>query len=91
MLKLGLILMIFPALGLMTGYMLEQNQIEACTQGGGVWHWALERCEASGNYPFVPFMMRYPLLVNGGMSIVVLGTLLTLFGLYRPRVSGKSV
>lgn len=85
MLKLGLFLLIAPAVALMAGYMYEQNQIEVCLQGGGVWNWAAESCEASGKYPFVPFMMRYPLLVNGGMLLVVLGLLITLVGLYRPK------
>ncbi|HSG03733.1 MAG TPA: hypothetical protein VLA39_08400 [Marinobacterium sp.] len=85
MLKLGLTLLIVPAVALMAGYMYEQNQIEACVQAGGIWNWAAERCEASGDYPFVPFMTRYPYLVNGGMTLVVMGLLVTLVGLYRPK------
>jgi len=85
MLKYGLILLIVPAVALMAGYMVEQNQIETCLQSGGVWNWAAERCETSGKYPFVSFMMRYPLLVNGGMLLVVLGLLITIVGLYRPK------
>lgn len=90
MLKLGLILLTLPAIGLMAGYMYEQNQIEACVQAGGVWNWAAESCATSGSYPFVPYMARYPLLVNGGMLLVVLGLLLTLVGLYRPKTVERS-
>lgn len=87
MLKLGLALLILPAIALMAGYMVEQNQVEACIQGGGVWHWAAETCEESGKYPFVSFMQRNPLLVNGGMLLVVVGLFMTLIGLYRPKAA----
>lgn len=90
MLKLGLALLILPAIAMMAGYMVEQNQVEACIQGGGVWHWAAETCESSGKYPFVSFMQRNPLLVNGGMLLVVLGLLMTLVGLYRPKMAERS-
>lgn len=88
MLKLGLALLILPAFALMAGYMVEQNQVETCIQAGGVWHWAAERCETAGDYPFVSFMVRNPLLVNGGMLLVVLGLFMTLLGLYRPNRQG---
>lgn len=90
MLKLGLALLILPAIAMMAGYMVEQNQVEACIQGGGVWHWAAETCETSGKYPFVSFMQRNSLLVNGGMLLVVLGLLITLVGLYRPKMAERS-
>lgn len=90
MLKFGLALLTLPAIAMMAGYMVEQNQVEACIQAGGVWHWAAETCESSGKYPFVSFMQRNPLLVNGGMLLVVLGLLMTLVGLYRPKMAERS-
>ncbi len=84
MLRLGLLLLVIPSVALMTAYMLEQNQIADCLADSGVWNYAEGQCETSGSFPFVPFMMRYPIAVNGGMLLSVLGLILTIIGLYRP-------
>ncbi|SEG83876.1 hypothetical protein [Marinobacterium lutimaris] len=85
MLRLGLLLLIVPPLALMAGYMIEQAQVDACLDGGGAWHYAEAQCVSSGEYPFVPFMMRHPLLVNGGMLLSVVGLFFSLIGLYKGR------
>lgn len=84
MLKLGLFLLCAPALLLMGAYMFEQNDIEACIASGGSWEYVQGFCDAENSHAFVPFMVRYPVLVNGGMLLSVLGCLLTIVGLYLP-------
>lgn len=84
MLRFGLILLILPALALMSAFMMEQNQIRECLAQPGVWDYSMSICESEGKFPFIPFMARFPLWVNGGMLVSVLGLLLTIVGLYRP-------
>ncbi|KEA62429.1 hypothetical protein ADIMK_3320 [Marinobacterium lacunae] len=88
MLKVGLLLLILPPLALMTGYMMEQAEVDACLDAGGAWNYVERVCvddAASGTFPFVPFMMRHPVLVNGGMLLSVVGLLFCMVGLYRGR------
>lgn len=88
MLRLGLLLLILPPLGLMAGYMMEQADVDACLDVGGAWNYLERLCSDSaetGALPFVPFMQRHPVLVNGGMLLSVLGLLFCLAGLYRGR------
>lgn len=84
MLRLGLILLILPSLALMGAYMYEQHLIESCTATGGFYDYALSECNPQTEQPFIPFMVRYPLLVNGGMLLSVLGLFLSIVGLYKP-------
>lgn len=84
MLRLGLILLIVPSVLLMVLYMNEQNQVRECEAVQGVWNYLEARCESEGEYPFVSFMARNPLLVNGGMLASVIGLFMTVIGLYRP-------
>ncbi|MFC6670645.1 hypothetical protein [Marinobacterium aestuariivivens] len=85
MLRLGLLLLVLPGLAMMAGFMLEQSAVDACLDSGGSYEYAAGTCDSTGNHPFVPFSARYPLLVNGGMSLSVIGLLLCLTGLYRGR------
>lgn len=85
MLRLGLLLLVLPPLLLMGGYLYEQAAVDACLDQGGSWHYLQRICDSTQQHPFVPFMMRYPLLVNGGMLVAVLGLLLCIAGLYRGR------
>lgn len=88
MLKLGLLLLILPPLALMAGYMMEQAEVDACLDTGGAWNYLERLCvqsAESGNLPFVPFMQRYPIMVNGGMLLAVLGLVFCMVGLYRGR------
>jgi hypothetical protein len=85
MLRLGLLLLLVPAIGMMSGYMLEQSVIDACLDAGGAFDYAAEACDPAGDHAFVPFSARNPLLVNGGMLLSMLGLLLCLGGLYRRR------
>lgn len=86
MLRLGLILLVVPAVLLMAGYLYDLAQAGACLEQGGAWDYRSARCDAAGaDHPFVPFMVRHPLWVNGGMLLSVFGLLLCLAGLYRRR------
>ncbi|WP_020679618.1 hypothetical protein [Marinobacterium rhizophilum] len=86
MLRLGLVLLLLPAIGMMTGYMMERSLIDACLDAGGSYDYVAEACDPVGNHAFVPFSRRNPLLVNGGMLLSSVGLLLCLGGLYRRRV-----
>jgi len=84
MLKLGLLLLCAPSVLLMGAYMFEQNDIEACIASGGSWEYVQGLCDTHNSHDFVPFMVRYPVLVNGGMLLSILGCLLTIAALYLP-------
>ena len=84
MLRLGLLLLIIPAVLLMVLFMNEQNQVRECLSAEGVWNYLEARCEPEGTFPFISFLERNPLLVNGGMLASVLGLFMTVIGLYRP-------
>lgn len=85
MLRVGLLLLIVPPLLVMAGYLMEQASVDACLDRGGVWHYLDSACLQSGKPPFVPYMQRHPLFVNGGMLLAVLGFVFCLSGLYRRR------
>lgn len=85
MLKTGLLLLILPGVLLMGGYLYDLSLVEGCVDGGGSWDYQAERCDTERQHPFVPFMARHPLLVNGGMLLSVVGLLLCIAGLYRRR------
>ncbi|MBP0047160.1 hypothetical protein H9C73_00305 [Marinobacterium sp. AK62] len=87
MLRLGLILLVVPALLLMGGYLYDLSLADACLDQGGSWDYTAAQCDsADANHPFVPFMVRHPLWVNGGMLLSVLGLFLCIAGLYRRRM-----
>lgn len=85
MLRIGLLLLILPGILLMGSYLYELSQVDACLEGGGSWNYPEAFCDREARHPFVPFMVRHPLLVNGGMLLSVLGLLLCMAGLYRRR------
>ena len=85
MLRIGLLLLILPGVLLMGGYLYELSQVDACLETGGSWNYLEAFCDRKVQHPFVPFMVRHPLLVNGGMLLSVLGLLLCMAGLYRRR------
>jgi hypothetical protein len=87
MLRLGLLLLVVPPLILMGAYLMEQAGVDSCLDAGGAWNYAQARCESEGEFPFVPFMVRHPLMVNGGMLLAVVGLVFCLIGLYRGRGS----
>lgn len=85
MLKLGLLLLVLPGMLLMGAYLYDLSLVEACLDSGGSWDYIEARCDTEHQHPFVPYMARHPLLVNGGMLLSVLGLLLCIAGLYRRR------
>jgi len=85
MLKLGLTLLIVPCLALMGGYMYEQSLVDDCLDIGGSFDYQNLMCDMQNKQPFIPYMARYPMFVNGGMLLSVLGVFMTVIGLYRPR------
>lgn len=85
MLRIGLLLLIVPIILLMGVYFWELGDIRECTFNGGYWNYLDGECHDSPQ-PFVSWLQRYPLLVNGGMLLSVLGALLCAIGLYtKPR------
>ncbi|MGY4877029.1 hypothetical protein ACLUEY_03975 [Vreelandella aquamarina] len=84
MIRLGLLLLILPLMVLMGVYFWELNDVRACQLEGGHWNYLLEACRETPQ-PFVPWVERAPLLVNGGMLVSVLGLALCMFGLYQKR------
>jgi hypothetical protein len=85
MLRIGLLLLVFPSVVLMGVFFYEQMQISDCLAGGGYWDYLQSVCDQQ-SHPFIPLMARKPLLVNGGMLLSCLGLLITIVGLYRRRM-----
>ncbi|WP_290789026.1 hypothetical protein [Halomonas sp.] len=81
MLKLGLLLLIAPILLLLGLYFWEMSDVRECTYAGGYWDYMEGVCRDTPQ-PFVSWLERYPLLVNGGMLLSVAGTVMCAAGMY---------
>ncbi len=85
MLKIGLLLLIVPPLTLMGLYFWELSDVRECTLiQGGYWDYLDGVCRDTSQ-PFVPWVERQPLLVNGGMLLSVVGLVTCMAGLYVKR------
>lgn len=84
MIKIGLLFLTIPCLALMGFYLPEQASISDCLAVGGSFDYVNQVCDLEAEHPYLPFMARHPLMVNGGMLVAVLGTFLCIIGLYRP-------
>lgn len=84
MVRLGLLLLMLPLFVLMGVYFWELNDVRECQLGGGHWNYLAGVCRDVPQ-PFVPWVERMPLLVNGGMLLSVLGLVLCMVGLYQKR------
>ncbi|MCL7930906.1 hypothetical protein [Halomonas llamarensis] len=84
MIRLGLLLLILPLVVLMGVYFWELNDVRACQLDGGHWNYLAGVCRDTPQ-PFVPWIERMPLLVNGGMLVSVLGLVLCMVGFYQKR------
>ncbi|MYL23278.1 hypothetical protein [Vreelandella massiliensis] len=84
MVRLGLLLLILPLFVLMGVYFWELNDVRECQLGGGHWDYLANVCRDAPQ-PFVPWVERMPLLVNGGLLLSVLGLVLCMVGLYQKR------
>ncbi|MFY0658011.1 hypothetical protein [Neptunomonas sp.] len=83
MLKLGLLLLIVPCVLLMGGYIYEYSLVDSCRAQGGSFDYLRQLCDNAQTHPFIPFMMRHPLQVNGGMLLAVVGLCCCVVGLYK--------
>ncbi len=81
-LRIGLVLLIVPGVIMMAGYMNELSAVNACIEAGGSFDYTNALCDQSQKHPFIPYMARNPLLVNGGMLLSVVGLFFCLAGLY---------
>lgn len=86
MLRIGLFLLILPSLALMSVFFIDQAAVDACLDQGGSFNYKDELCDMENEHPFVPLLVRHPLLVNGTMLLSVIGLLMCMKGLlWRPR------
>lgn len=83
MLRFGLLLLIIPCLLLMGTYMYEQSTVDMCLDMGGSFNYELLVCDHENSHPFMPYMVRHPLFVNGGMLLSVIGLFFCIIGLYK--------
>lgn len=84
-LRIGLILLILPGVVMMAAYFNELNDMQACLSAGGSFNYTEMVCDQSNNHPVIPFSVRHPMLVNGGMLLSVVGLFFCLAGLYTRR------
>ncbi|QJQ94495.1 MULTISPECIES: hypothetical protein [Halomonadaceae] len=84
MMRLGLLLLVTPLFMLMGVYFWELGDVRECTLSGGYWDYYERRCRDTPQ-PFVSWLERHPLLVNGGMLLSVLGLVMCMVGLYTKR------
>ena len=90
MLKAGLGLLVIPSVLIMAGYLYELSFVNECLSAGGSFDYWIGECDFEQSHPFVPFMIRYPLIVNGGMLVAVVGLVLCVAGLYRRGGSNEA-
>lgn len=85
MLRLGLILLVVPAIALMVVFYIDQNAVTTCTAQGGSYNYTLGECDLQNTHKFVPLIARHPLLINGAMLLSVIGLFMCMKGLlWRP-------
>ena len=86
MLRIGLILLILPAVALMALFFIDQSAVDACLDQGGSYNYDLGECDLQQEHPFKPLLVRHPLLINGSMLVSVIGLCMCMKGLlWRPR------
>ncbi len=85
MIRLGLLLLVLPVLVLLGVYFWELGDVRACQLDGGYWDYLASVCRETPQ-PFVSWLERSPLLVNGGMLLSVVGLVMCMVGFYtKPR------
>lgn len=85
MLRLGLILLIVPAVVLMVVFFVDQSAVTVCLEQGGSYNYRLGECDLQQKHEFIPLITRYPLLINGSMLLSVIGLMMCMKGLlWRP-------
>ncbi|MDI3326164.1 hypothetical protein QKW35_17425 [Pontibacterium granulatum] len=82
MLRIGLLLLIVPGVVMMGLYLNELSAVKECLGAGGSYDYVNAVCDQTQTHAFSPFMVRNPLLVNGGMLLSVVGLFCCLAGLY---------
>ena len=85
MIKIGLLLLIAPCLLLMGLYLPEQTSMSDCVALGGSYDYQQQVCDMQNKHPVCPFMARHGFLVNSAMLLALLGFIVCLVGLYRPK------
>ncbi|WP_346795707.1 hypothetical protein R5M92_09615 [Halomonas sp. Bachu 37] len=84
MIRMGLLLLVVPIMVLLGVYFWELGNIRECLFDGGHWDYVEGVCRDTPQ-PFVSWLQRYPLLVNGGMLLTIIGLILCLAGFYVKR------
>ncbi|WP_081136596.1 hypothetical protein [Halomonas sp. BC2] len=85
MIRLGLLLLVLPILVLLSVYFWELGDVRACHLERGYWNYLESACRETPQ-PFVSWLERSPLLVNGGMLLSVVGLVMCMVGFYtKPR------
>lgn len=85
-LKLGLILLIFPLAALMGDYFAELSMVNECIRAQGSFDYIKQVCDFAQQQPFVPYFQRHPAWVNSAFIVSLVGLLMCFFGLYRRRM-----
>lgn len=83
--RIGLFLLVVPGLLLMLVFFQEHTAVTACVESGGSYDYLESLCDSERSHPFVPMLVRRPLLVNGSLLLCCAGLLMTLVALYRRR------
>ncbi|RAR60931.1 hypothetical protein [Onishia taeanensis] len=81
LIRAGMALLILPIVVLLGIYFLELGDVRGCMLDGGHWDYLDGVCRDTPQ-PFVPWLVRAPWLVNGGLALSVLGLGMTMAGLY---------
>lgn len=84
-LKLGLILLIFPLAALLGGYFSEMSLVNECIRAQGSFDYLKQVCDFQQQQPFIPYLQRHPAWVNTAIIISLVGLMLCFFGLYQRR------
>lgn len=85
LLRIGLVLLILPPAILLGGYFSELANVNECIRAQGSYDYLRGACDFEQQHPFIPYFERHTWLVNGAMSLAVLGVIVCALGLYKKR------
>lgn len=84
-LRIGLLLLIFPIAILLGFFFSELSVVNDCIRSQGSFDYVRMMCDFQHKHPFVPYFERHQSWVNGAMGLSSLGLILCVIGLYKGR------
>ena len=85
LLRLGLLLLIFPLAVLLGFYFSELSMVNECLRDQGSFDYLRSLCDHRQQHPFIPYFERHRLWVNTALLVSLFGLILCVLGLYKGK------